>query len=82
MLYFSSSGTTAVDPTAIHQLTDVNLRLGDSNADISMSPDGTTLLIADNQVNRAFLLNTNTGRSQLAIKINIVYKLKLITVLV
>ena len=62
-LILSSSGTSTVDPTALHQLRDVNLQLGDANADISMSPDGTTLLIADNQVNRAFLLNTNTGRS-------------------
>ena len=62
-LILSSSGTSTVDPTALHQLRDVNLQLGDANADISMSPDGTTLLIADNHVNRAFLLNTKTGRS-------------------
>ena len=61
LLYFSSSGSSSADPTALYQLRDDNLKLGDADADISMSPDGTTLLIADNQEDRVFFLDTRDG---------------------
>ena len=72
----SSAGMdNSVDPTAWYQLNDDELMLGDADADISISPDGTTLLIGDNSEDRLFFLDVNTGELKHNFILNIGFRM-------
>ncbi|XP_067939979.1 uncharacterized protein [Watersipora subatra] len=61
----SSTGLSeAADPTAWYRYGTQEQKLGDADADISLSPDGKTLLVADLAIDRIFLFSINNGDLQ------------------